>query len=101
MIPWARLAPDGGAGDFGWLLIAVLVWLMPSAEGAEFQMNVVLNYLIAIGGFQHLVAGSMEAFMLVLAGDQPWRRSSLASSCLFYRQRAGRNRLFAVRPTPR
>jgi formate/nitrite transporter FocA (FNT family) len=33
-------------------------------------MTVVLTYLIAIGGFQHIVAGSMEAFMLVLAGDQ-------------------------------
>ena len=43
---------------------------MPSAEGAEFQMTVVLTYLIAIGGFQHIVAGSMEAFMLVLAGQQ-------------------------------
>ena len=43
---------------------------MPSAEGAEFQMIVVLTYLIAVGGFQHIVAGSMEAFMLVLAGHQ-------------------------------
>ncbi len=51
-------------------LIAVLVWLMPSAEGAEFQMTVVLAYLIALGGFQHIVAGSMEAFMLVLAGHE-------------------------------
>ena len=51
-------------------LIAVLVWLMPSAEGAEFQMTVVLTYLIAIGGSQHIVAGSMEAFMLLLAGQQ-------------------------------
>jgi formate/nitrite transporter FocA (FNT family) len=43
---------------------------MPSAEGAEFQMITVLTYLIAVGGFQHIVAGSMEAFMLVLAGQQ-------------------------------
>ena len=51
-------------------LIAVLVWLMPSAEGAEFQMIVVVTSLIAAGGFQHIVAGSMEAFMLGLAGQQ-------------------------------
>jgi formate/nitrite transporter FocA (FNT family) len=51
-------------------LIAALVWLLPSAEGAEFHMIVVVTYLIAICGAQHIVAGSMEAFMLVLAGSQ-------------------------------
>jgi formate/nitrite transporter FocA (FNT family) len=28
--------------------------------------------LIAIGGFTHIVAGSMEAYLLVLAGDWEW-----------------------------
>jgi formate-nitrite transporter family protein len=64
---WFEMLVKGISAGF---LIAVLVWLMPSAEGAEFQMTVVLTYLIAIGGFQHIVAGSMEAFMLLLAGDQ-------------------------------
>ena len=32
------------------------------------------TYLIAIGGFTHIVAGSMEAYMLVLAGDWEWWR---------------------------
>ena len=62
---WFEMLVRGISAGF---LIAVLVWLMPSAEGAEFQMIVVLTYLIAVGGFQHIVAGSMEAFMLVLAG---------------------------------
>jgi formate-nitrite transporter family protein len=64
---WFEMLVRGISAGF---LIAVLVWLMPSAEGAEFQMTVVLTWLIAIGGFQHIVAGSMEAFMLLLAGDQ-------------------------------
>ena len=64
---WFEMLVRGISAGF---LIAVLVWLMPSAEGAEFQMIVVLTYLIAVGGFQHIVAGSMEAFMLVLAGQQ-------------------------------
>jgi formate-nitrite transporter family protein len=64
---WFEMLVKGISAGF---LIAVLVWLMPSAEGAEFQMTVVLTYLIAIGGFQHIVAGSMEAFMLLLAGAQ-------------------------------
>jgi formate/nitrite transporter FocA (FNT family) len=49
-------------------LIAVMVWLIPSAQGTEIHVIVVLTYLIAIGGFAHIVAGSMEWFMLVLAG---------------------------------
>ena len=64
---WLEMLVRGISAGF---LIAVLVWLMPSAEGAEFQMTVVLTYLIAIGGSQHIVAGSMEAFMLLLAGQQ-------------------------------
>jgi formate-nitrite transporter family protein len=64
---WFEMLVRGISAGF---LIAVLVWLMPSAEGSEFEMTVVLTYLIAIGGFQHIVAGSMEAFMLGLAGLQ-------------------------------
>lgn len=64
---WLEMLVRGISAGF---LIAVLVWLMPSAEGAEFQMTVALTYLIAIGGSQHIVAGSMEAFMLLLAGQQ-------------------------------
>lgn len=64
---WFEMLVRGISAGF---LIAVLVWLMPSAEGAEFEMTVVLTYLIAVGGFQHIVAGSMEAFMLGLAGEQ-------------------------------
>ena len=64
---WFEMLVSGISAGF---LIAVLVWLMPSAEGAEFQMIVVLTSLIAAGGFHHIVAGSMEAFMLVLAGQE-------------------------------
>jgi formate-nitrite transporter family protein len=63
---WLEMLVRGISAGF---LIAVLVWLMPSAEGSEFEMTVVLTYLIAVGGFQHIVAGSMEAFMLALAGQ--------------------------------
>ncbi len=64
---WFEMLVRGISAGF---LIAALVWLMPSAEGSEFEMTVVLTSLIAAGGFQHIVAGSMEAFMLVLAGQQ-------------------------------
>lgn len=48
-------------------LIAVLVWLLPAAEGgAQLWIIVMITYLIALGDFAHVVAGSAEAFLLML-----------------------------------
>lgn len=50
-------------------LIAVAVWMMPSATGAEFWVVVVVTYLIALGDMAHVVAGSSEAFLLLLSAE--------------------------------
>jgi formate/nitrite transporter FocA (FNT family) len=50
-------------------LIAAMVWLIPSAEAAAFHVIALMTYLIAVGGFQHVVAGSVEAFLLVANGQ--------------------------------
>jgi formate/nitrite transporter FocA (FNT family) len=42
---------------------------MPTAEGAEFWVITVLTYLIAAGDFTHVVAGSVEAFLLVFQAE--------------------------------
>ncbi len=49
-------------------LIAAMVWLLPSAEAAQFWVVVLMTSLIAAGGFAHIVAGSVEAFLLVIDG---------------------------------
>ncbi|HEY3910808.1 MAG TPA: formate/nitrite transporter family protein [Stellaceae bacterium] len=54
-----------GAG----FLIAAMVWLIPSAESAQFHVVTMVTYLIAICGFTHIVAGSVEAFLLVVSGQ--------------------------------
>lgn len=54
-----------GAG----FLIAALVWVTPSAEGTRIHVIFVFTYLIAIAGFDHIIAGSTEGFLLVLAGE--------------------------------
>jgi len=54
-----------GAG----FLMAAMVWLLPGAESAQFYVVVVMTWLIAAGGFNHVVAGSLEAFMLALNGE--------------------------------
>ncbi|MEZ5898089.1 MAG: formate/nitrite transporter family protein [Hyphomicrobiaceae bacterium] len=51
----------------GWI-IAALVWLLASSEGAEFPMIALLTYLIALFGFTHVVAGSAEALYGYLTG---------------------------------
>ncbi|HEY1328653.1 MAG TPA: formate/nitrite transporter family protein [Casimicrobiaceae bacterium] len=50
-------------------LVAAMVWLMPSAESAQFWVITLMTWLIAAGGFAHIVAGSVEAFMLVANGQ--------------------------------
>jgi formate-nitrite transporter family protein len=59
-----------GAG----FLIAAMVWLIPSAESAQFQVIALMTWLISIGGFTHIIAGSMEAYLLVLSGNWEWWR---------------------------
>lgn len=53
-------------------LMAALVWMLPGAEAAQFQVITMMTWLIAAGGMMHIVAGGVEAFMLVLHGDLGW-----------------------------
>jgi formate/nitrite transporter FocA (FNT family) len=55
-------------------LMAAMVWLMPGAEGAQFQTITLMTWLIAVGGFTHIVAGSMESYLLVFSGEWVWWR---------------------------
>jgi formate/nitrite transporter FocA (FNT family) len=48
----------------GWL-IALMVWLLPGAESAKVSIIIIVTYLVGIGGFNHIVAGSTTALFLV------------------------------------
>jgi formate/nitrite transporter FocA (FNT family) len=50
-------------------LIAALSWMLPNSEGSKFWVILFVTYVIALGGFAHVVAGSVEVFMLVIAGQ--------------------------------
>ncbi len=52
-------------------LIAAMVWMMPSSRGFEFWVVTVMTYLIALGGFTHVIAGSTEVGLLIFAGEAP------------------------------
>jgi len=50
-------------------LVAAMVWMMPSAEGSEFWVILFMTYLIALGDVGDVIAGSAEAFLLLLSGE--------------------------------
>jgi formate-nitrite transporter family protein len=68
-VGWWDMAFRGVTSGF---LIAAMVWMIPAAESAKFWVITLMTWLIAVGGFTHIVAGSMEANLLVLSGDWAW-----------------------------
>lgn len=51
----------------GWL-IALMVWVLPSARDARFWVVLFLTWIVALGGFSHIIAGSAEAAYAVMLG---------------------------------
>lgn len=49
-------------------LVAAIVWILPNAEGSEVLVVVMLTYVMALGGFTHVVVGSGELFLLLFDG---------------------------------
>lgn len=61
-------------GIFGGWLIALMVWLLPSAEAARFFVILFITYLVGLGQFSHIIAGSVEVLYLVTTGALGWGR---------------------------
>lgn len=51
----------------GWL-IALMVWILPSTRSARLLTIIVITYVVALGGFVHVVATSGEVAYAVLSG---------------------------------
>ena len=68
--------PDGFAPTFlkavfaGWL-IALMVWLLPSARSARLLTVLIVAYLVSLARLSHIVAGSVEASYAVMSGLIP------------------------------
>jgi formate-nitrite transporter family protein len=52
----------------GWL-IALMVWILPSARSARLFVILILTYIVALGRFSHTVAGAIDAAFLVFSGN--------------------------------
>jgi len=59
-------------GVFAGWLIALMVWLLPFAETARVGVIILITYIVGLGSFSHVIAGSIEVFMLAWNGVQPW-----------------------------
>jgi formate/nitrite transporter FocA (FNT family) len=59
-------------GIFAGWLIATIIWLMPLAEGARVWVIIIITYVIALGHFSHIIAGSVDAFYAALSGNVGW-----------------------------
>jgi formate-nitrite transporter family protein len=52
----------------GWL-IALMVWLLPAAEGARPMTILLITYVVGLSGFAHIIAGSVDCAFLVVTGN--------------------------------
>ncbi|PWE50619.1 transporter (formate/nitrite transporter family protein) [Thioclava sp. NG1] len=70
----ARHATDGDMGQNFYrampagIIIAAVVWIMPAAQGSSFLVILAMTWLLAASGSAHVVAGSVEAGLLVWSG---------------------------------
>ncbi len=78
LIEVSRGASEGGFGIIfvraifaGWL-IALMVWLLPAANSARVSIIIIITYLIGLGGFNHVIAGSTKFMFLVVTGSESW-----------------------------
>ena len=56
----------------GWL-IALMVWLLPAAETARVHIIIIITYIVGLGAFSHIIAGSVEVLYLVSTGALSWQ----------------------------
>jgi formate/nitrite transporter FocA (FNT family) len=59
-------------GIFAGWLIAMLVWMRAAIDNGQIPLIVIMTYMVALGGFTHIIAGSIEALFLVMTGAVSW-----------------------------
>ncbi|MBV0913690.1 formate/nitrite transporter family protein [Anianabacter salinae] len=53
------------------VIVAAIVWMLPSGTAANFFVILTFTWLIAAGDFAHVVAGAVEMAYLVVTGAMP------------------------------
>lgn len=57
------------SGIFAGWLIALMVWLLPFAESARVMVIIITTYMVGLGGFSHIIAGSVNAFYALISDE--------------------------------
>ncbi|MGB5560556.1 MAG: formate/nitrite transporter family protein [Paracoccaceae bacterium] len=53
------------------VLVASIVWMLPTTEAGKFSVILLFTWLIAAGNFTHVIAGSVEMAFLVVTAELP------------------------------
>lgn len=61
-------ATFGRAVFAGWI-IALMMWLQPAVKGSRVQIVMIMTYIVALGDFSHIIAGSVDCAFLVQTGQ--------------------------------
>ncbi|HTA45634.1 MAG TPA: formate/nitrite transporter family protein [Bryobacteraceae bacterium] len=59
-------------GVFAGWLIAMLVWMRAAVDNGQIPLIVIVTYFVGLGGFTHIIAGSIEVLFLVMTGALSW-----------------------------
>ena len=59
-------------GVFSGWLIALMVWLLPAAEGQRVTIVIIITYIVGAAALSHVIAGSVEALYGVASGTTSW-----------------------------
>jgi formate/nitrite transporter FocA (FNT family) len=59
-------------GIFAGWLIALMVWLLPSAENSRVSVIIIITYVVGAAGLSHVIAGSVEALYAVVSNAASW-----------------------------
>ena len=49
-----------------------MVWLLPASQSTRLHIIILITYLVALGGFAHIIAGSVDVLYLVNTGAVSW-----------------------------
>jgi formate/nitrite transporter FocA (FNT family) len=59
-------------GIFAGWLIALMVWMLPAAGEMDAVVIVIVTYVVGLGAFPHIIAGSVDVFYAGLHHLAPW-----------------------------
>lgn len=59
-------------GIFAGWLIALMVWLLPASQSSRMHIIILITYIVSLGGFAHIIAGSVDVLYLVNTGAVSW-----------------------------